>query len=197
MTRRVFFLFIAVSAAWMSSAFTLPMAAYRVAADSTADVAQARHQFELGNYSAAVATLRNAVAQNPNDAEAHFWMARAYYELKDFNNAATEAERSTQINPKNSLYHLWLARSYGEQADREHSFSLARKVKKEFEEAVKLDPSNIPARRDLEEFNIQAPWIVGGNKDAAGEQVDAIAALDPVRGASCTGEIRYRCAEEK
>lgn len=182
MTRRVFILFIAVSAAWMSSAFALPMAAYRVAADSTADVAQARHQFELGNYSAAVATLRNVVAQNPNDAEAHFWMARAYYELKDFNNAAIEAERSTQINPKNSLYHLWLARSYGEQADREHSFSLARKVKKEFEEAVKLDPSNIPARRDLEEFNIQAPWIVGGNKDAAGEQVDAIAALDPVQG---------------
>ena len=34
----------------------------------------------------------------------------------------------------------------------------------------------------MEEFNIQAPWIVGGSKDAAREQVDAIAAIDPVEG---------------
>ncbi len=107
------------------------------------------------------------------------------------------AERGTQIDPKNSLYHLWLARSYGEQADREHSFSLARKVKKEFEEAVQLDPSNTPARRDLEEFNIQAPWIVGGNKDAAGEQVRCHCRARSGAGASCAREIRYRARSRK
>jgi tetratricopeptide (TPR) repeat protein len=163
----------------VSLAITVPN---RVIADSNPDVTQARHQIELGNYSLAVTTLSNAVARNPNDAEAQFWMARAYYEMKDFNNAATHAERATQIEPKNSLYHQWLARAYGEQADREHSFSLARKVKKEFEEAVRLNPSNLQARRALEEFNIEAPWIVGGNKDAAREQADAIAAVDPVEG---------------
>ena len=151
-------------------------------ADSSPDVTQARRQFDLGNYSGAVSTLNNAVARNSNDADAQFWLARAYYELKDFSNAVTHAERAVEIDSKNSLYHQWLARSYGEQADREHSFSLARKVKKEFEEAVRLNPSNIEARRDLEEFNIQAPWIVGGNKDAALDQVNAIAALDPVEG---------------
>lgn len=182
MTRRIFFLMVSICCVWMCLVFTSSALPHRVFADATSDVLQARHQFELGNYSGAVNTLHNAVAQNANNAEAHFWMARAYYELKDFNNAASEAERAVQLDAKNSLYHLWLARSYGEQADREHSFSLARKVKKEFEEAVRLDPSNIAARRDLEEFNIEAPWVVGGNKDAAREQVDAIAALDPVQG---------------
>lgn len=153
-----------------------------VVADSNPDVVQARHQFELGNYSGAVNTLNNAVARNPNDAEAQYWLARAYYELKDFNNAVSHAERATQIEPNNSLYHQWLAESYGGEADREHSFALARKVKKEFEEAVRLNPSNVQARRDLEEFNIDAPWIVGGNKDAALEQANAIAAIDAVEG---------------
>jgi Tfp pilus assembly protein PilF len=55
-------------------------------------------------------------------------------------------------------------------------------VRNEFEEAVHLDPANIQARRDLAEFYFQAPWIVGGSKNGAKEQIDAISALDPVKG---------------
>ena len=55
-------------------------------------------------------------------------------------------------------------------------------MKKEFEDAVSANPSNIAARRDLEEFDLDAPWVVGGNKDEAKAQVDAIAAIDPVQG---------------
>lgn len=165
-------------------------------ADATQEIAQARRQFDAGNYSAAMTTLRNAAAHASNDAEVHFWLARTSYETKDFDNAATEAERATQIDPKNSDYHLWLARSYGEQADREHSFSLARKVKKEFEEAVRLDPKNLQARRDLEEFDMEAPWIVGGNQDAARQQADAIAAADPIEGHLALAKF-YRVAQKK
>ena len=150
--------------------------------NSSPELNQARHLFDLGNYAAAATALNNIVARNANDAEAQFWLARTYYEQKDFDNAATHAERAVEIDPKNSDYHLWLGRSYGQQADRERSFSLARKVKKEFEEAVRLNPSNLDARRDLEEFELQAPWVVGGNKDDAREQATAIAAIDPVRG---------------
>ncbi len=145
-------------------------------------VESGRHLFDAGNYSAAISALKSAVAQNPNNAEAHFWLSRAYFETKDVTNAVAEGEHSIALDPKNSNYHRWLGEYYGDQADREHSFFLARKVKKEFEDAVASDPSNIEARRDLEEFNIQAPWIVGGNKDAAKEQVDAIAAIDPAEG---------------
>jgi len=171
-----------VCAALVCAACLAALNANRAFADASSEITQARRQFDLGNYSGAVTTLNNALGRNPNDGEVQFWLARTFYELKDFANAVTHAERAVEIDPKNSLYHQWLGRSYGEEADREHSFSLARKVKKEFEEAVRLNPSNLEARRDLESFNIQAPWIVGGSKDAAHDQVEAIAAVDPVEG---------------
>ncbi len=55
-------------------------------------------------------------------------------------------------------------------------------MKGEFEQAVELDPSNIAARRDLLEFYLDAPWVVGGDEDKARDQVRAIALLDPVQG---------------
>jgi tetratricopeptide (TPR) repeat protein len=154
----------------------------RGAPDSNPIIDQGRHQFDIGNYQGAVGTFKNAVAQNSNNAQAYYWLGRAYFELHDLQNSITQLEKATQLDAKNSDYHYWLARAYGDEADRERSFFLARKVKKEFEAAVQLDGSNIKARRDLEEFNIQAPWVVGGSKDAAREQMEAIVAIDPVQG---------------
>ena len=142
----------------------------------------AQRQFTSGNYANAITTLQTATAQAPSNAEAYFWLARSYYELRDYDNAITAGEKSVALDAKNSIYHQWLGRIYGGKADREHSFFFARKVKEQFSLAVHLDPSNISARRDLEEYDLDAPWIVGGNKDEARAQVDAIAAIDPVQG---------------
>ena len=148
-----------------------------IAADASAPIQTAQRQFNAGNYSAAITTLQSAVTQNPNSAEAYYWLGR-----RDYDNAIAAAEKSVALDAKNSVYHQWLGTIYGGKADRDRSFSYARKVKKEFEEAVQLNPQNISARRDLEEYDLQAPWVVGGNKDEAKAQVDAIAALDPVEG---------------
>lgn len=142
----------------------------------------ARHGFEAGNYRNAVATLQAALAQNPQDARLHHWLSRCYYELNDYDRAIESAERAVQLEPQNSEYHRWLGRAYGLKADKVHSFGLARKVRREFEEAVRLNPSSIPARRDLIEFLVDAPWIVGGDKDKAWQQAEAVFALDPVEG---------------
>ncbi|MFZ3214849.1 MAG: tetratricopeptide repeat protein [Candidatus Acidiferrales bacterium] len=159
-----------------------PFFAPAVATDSSALMQAAQRQFNAGNYSVAIATLQSAITQNSSNAEAYFWLGRTYYEIRDYDNAITAGEKSVALEPRNSLYHQWLGRIYGGKADRDRSFSYARKVKKEFETAVQLDPSNVAARRDLEEYDLQAPWVVGGNKDEAKSQVDAIAALDPVAG---------------
>ncbi len=152
------------------------------ASDASGAVQTAQHQFNSGNYPAAIKTLQAAAAQAPNNAEVQYWLGRTYYELRDYDNAITAAEKTVELDPKNSLYHQWLGRIYGGKADRDRSFSYARKVKKEFEEAVRLDPSNTQARRDLEEYCMQAPWVVGGSKDEAKEQVTAVEAIDPVEG---------------
>lgn len=152
------------------------------AADASALVQAAQKQFNAGNYSGAITTLQSAVTQNASSAEVYYWLGRSYYEIRDYDNAITAGEKSIALDAKNSAYHQWLGRIYGGKADRDRSFSYARKVKKEFEDAVQLNPSNIPARRDLEDYCLQAPWVVGGSKDEAREQVEAIAALDPVEG---------------
>ena len=66
---------------------------------------------------------------------------------------------------------------------------MAKKVKKEFQNAVQLDPSNIQARLDLMEYCVSVPWIVGGSKDEARAQIEAIEKLDPIEGHLAQGEV--------
>lgn len=142
----------------------------------------AERQFESGNYPAAMAALRAELAKNPQNGRAYYWMGRCYYELRAYDDAAAQEERAAKLEPQNSVYHYWIARAYSEKAERERSFLAGRKVKSEFQEAVRLNPTNIEARRDLAQFYAEAPWIVGGSKEEARAQVDAIAALDPLEG---------------
>jgi tetratricopeptide (TPR) repeat protein len=155
--------------------------AVRVVADSPA-AADGQKKVMAGEYRPAIGILQSAVSASPSDAAAFYWLGRAYYEVKDYDNASANEEKAVALDPKNSLYHQWLGRAYGGKADRDRSFFMAKKVKAEFENAVKLNPSNIDARRDLEEYCIDAPWIAGGSKDEAQQQVDAIAAIDPIEG---------------
>lgn len=148
-------------------------------ADVIADIQQ---QFDSGNYWSAVNTLRALISQNPGNAATHFWLGRCYYEMQEYSNAVSELEKATQLEPYSSVYHDWLGRGYGAVAMREHSFLVARRVKKEFQAAVQSDGSNIDAHRDLEEYLLDAPWIVGGSRSDALAQVDAIAQVNPVDG---------------
>ena len=122
-------------------------------ADQKDQIQKAQHQIEAGDYAAAITALQSVVSQEPGSADGHYWLGRAFYENRDFENAVAQGEKAVALDEKSSLYHDWLGRAYGGQADRDRSFSMARKVKKEFQEAVRLDPSNIAARRDLEEFS--------------------------------------------
>src|SRR5580700_9973024 len=149
-------------------------------ADASSTIQTAQRQMNSGNYTAAISTLQAAIPGNPSSGELFYWLGRAYYEVRDWDSAVAQGEKSVSLDAKNSLYHDWLGREYGGKADRDRSFSDAKKVKSEFKQAVALDSSNIVARRDLEEYCLDAPWIAGGSKDEALEQVSGIAAVDPV-----------------
>ena len=142
----------------------------------------AQRHFSAGNYSAAIAALRSFVSQDPQNAEGFYWLGRCYYEIRDLDEAIVQSAKAVELQPRNSVYHQWLGRDYAAKADRDKSYFTARKVKKHFQQAVQLDPMNLAARRDLEEFCIQAPWIVGGSDDEAKAQVDAIVKVDPIAG---------------
>lgn len=178
---RFYFRFLWMAIFLCTTSFLMPNPAAGLP-DNAGLLQTAQRQFNSGSYSSAITTLQSAITQTPTSAEAYYWLGRSYYELNDFDSAIAAGEKSIALDPKNSLYHEWLGRIYGGKADRDHSFFFARKVKEQFSAAVQLNPSNVAARRDLEEYDLDAPWIVGGNKDEAKAQVEAIAAIDPVQG---------------
>lgn len=145
-------------------------------------LALATRQFENGDYRAAIELLSSALDENPNNAGLLHMRSRTYLEQGEFAKAVADAEHAVSEKPDNSEYRRWLGRAYGSAAEEARSFSMARKVRQAFETAVKLDPSNIHARRDLEQFYLEAPWIVGGSRSKALDQADAIARIDPVAG---------------
>ena len=182
-------LFVLALAACAAVAGQTRVAAARSPIDDTSLIQSAQHEFEMGNYLVAIKSLQAVTAQNYATAEAFFWLGRSYYELRDYDNAVVHTEKAVALDGGNSVYHQWLGRAYGGKADRERSFFLAKKVKKELVEAVRLNPSNIEARLDLEDFCMNAPWIVGGNHDEAREQAEAIASIDHLEGHVARGKF--------
>ncbi|HXH49533.1 MAG TPA: tetratricopeptide repeat protein [Terriglobia bacterium] len=139
-------------------------------------------ELDAGKYAEAASVLEQEVERNPDDAQATLWLARSFLGLADYDRAVTYAERAVQLSPDCSESHYWLARSYAMKADTARSFWLARKARIEYQSAVRLDADNLDARRDLMEFYLQAPWILGGSKEKAWAQVEAIAARSAAEG---------------
>ncbi|HKI27795.1 MAG TPA: tetratricopeptide repeat protein [Candidatus Sulfotelmatobacter sp.] len=135
-----------------------------------------------GRVDDAIQVLQRQIEHAPTDAESDNLLCRAYFMLEEWDRGIPACERARNLDPQNSLYSLWLGRIYGEKASRVGFLSaagLAKKVRTSFERAVELDPKSWEARTDLAEFYLEAPGIVGGGKDKARAQIDAIMPLNP------------------
>ena len=145
-----------------------------------------------GHVDELIQTLQSHLATDPRDAESHNLLCRAYFSLDEWDRGITACERAANLDPQNSLYHLWLGRIYGEKADRAGFFKaagLAKKVRSSFERAVELDTKSWEARTDLAEYYLEAPGIVGGGKDKARAQAEAIQPLNPAMAHWVLGRI--------
>jgi tetratricopeptide (TPR) repeat protein len=135
-----------------------------------------------GRVDEAIAILQQKINDDASDAESYNLLCRTYFMEEDWDHAIPACERARNLDPRNSLYALWLGRAYGEKAGLVGFFSaagMAKKVRTSFERAVELDPKNWEARTDLAEFYLEAPGIVGGGKDKARAQADALMPLNP------------------
>jgi cytochrome c-type biogenesis protein CcmH/NrfG len=137
-----------------------------------------------GRVDDAIVSLQNRITAAPRDAESQNLLCRAYLALTNWDASIAACQRAVALEPGNSQYHLWLGRAYGEKADHSSFFvatGLAKKVRSEFEAAVRIDPSNVEARADLAEFYVEAPGIIGGGMDKAATQAQELASLDPAQ----------------
>jgi tetratricopeptide (TPR) repeat protein len=145
-----------------------------------------------GHVDEALQFLDQQIRQTPNDAGSHNLLCRTYFMMEDWDRAISQCERARDLDPENSLNYLWLGRIYGEKADRVNPLSamgLAKKVRSAFERAVELAPDGWEARADLGEFYVQAPGMVGGGKDKAREQANALMPLKPAKAYWLLGQI--------
>jgi cytochrome c-type biogenesis protein CcmH/NrfG len=162
---------------------------------SLADSADSKLLAE-GRVDDAIASLQRRISSAPKDAEAYNLLCRAYFTLSEWDKGTSACEKAVALDPENAEYHLWLGRIYGEKADHAGFWSaagLAKKVRTEFENAVRLNPNSAEARTDLAEFYLEAPGIVGGGRDKAEAQAQKLASMDPVK----AGWVKGRLAEKK
>ncbi len=148
--------------------------------------------YQKGEFKEAVSLLQQLRSNSPDDADVRLWLGKSYLKVRDWDNAVQEMEKSTQLQPSSAQRHLWLGRACGARAA--HSFFVkalgwARRVAKEFEAANRLSPENLDIRFDLLDFYLDAPILIGGGKEKADAEAEAIAKLDPRKGYTARAAI--------
>jgi tetratricopeptide (TPR) repeat protein len=159
---------------------------------STEALAQANNALQAGQADTALALLQ----PQPSSAQVHNLRCRVFFTLEQWDAAASECQQAVNLEEHDSDFHLWLGRALGEKADHAwfgSAFSLAKRARMEFEEAVRLNSQNAAALADLGEFYYEAPAVVGGGAEKADEVAFQLDRVDPER----AHELRGRIAESR
>ncbi len=159
------------------------------------DLVGAIRRFKQSDFAGAKKAFQALAKQNPKSPEISFYLGRHALIDGDTKGAIEFFERAVKLAPKNGEYHFWLGRTLGLAATEANPIRmamLAKKVKSEFETAVKLDPTLIDARFGLLDFYMMAPGLMGGSEEKAMEQAAEIRKLDPMRGHSASASIYRR-----
>jgi len=151
---------------------------------------------EADNALTLLSPVLSSTASAPALAEAHNLACRVHLTIEQWDAAINDCEQATRLVPENdpgsSDDHLWLARALGQKASRASfmtAFSLAKRSRAEFEEAVRIDPRNGAALSDLGDFDRQAPSIVGGGIDKARDIAGRLDKVDPARAHKLLAQI--------
>ncbi len=175
-------------AAWLAMAVAFPACAQIPAATLT----EANAALQAGEADRALALLTPLPTTGQGAAEAQNFECRVRFMMQQWDAAAKECEIAVRLDESNSNYHMWLGRALGQKADLASfltAFSLGKRVRSEFEEAVRLDPGNAEALTDLGYFYRAAPGIVGGGTQKAENIAAQLDRIDPARAHQLRGEI--------
>ena len=159
-------------------------------------LAQVNQALQAGEADKALGLISSLPEGGAQIAEAQNLECRVRYTLQQWDAAVGNCEQAVRLDGQNSNDHLWLGRALGEKADRASfmtAFSLGKRVRVEFEAAVKLDSHNAEALSDVGDFYKEAPGVVGGGMDKA----EAIAGQLDTVDAARAHQLRARIAEAR
>ena len=176
--------------AWLGLAAAAVIGAFAQGGEST-QLAQANAALQAGEADKALALLNPLIGPG-GKAEAYNLRCRVEFGLEQWDRAADDCEQAVKLDGQSSDDHLWLGRALGEKASRAsflNAFSLAKRVRVEFEEAVRLNSRNGAALADLGQFYSEAPGVVGGGVAKAEGVAAQLDKIDPLRAIELRGQI--------
>lgn len=163
-----------------------------VPAASAQSVDRAKQLFGDAKYAEAKSELLAVQEANDRNAAVAYYLGRIAKIDNDGDEALRQFERAVQLEDANGLYHYWLGTAISDAAQRASTARMAlmaRRVRKEWERAVELDPNQVDARLGLVSFYAIAPWFWGGSMDKARAQATEIAKRSAMQGAMARGVV--------
>jgi tetratricopeptide (TPR) repeat protein len=140
---------------------------------------------EAGHWKKARTIVEARIREAPDDALANFLLSQIRNAFGDQKSPLPLAEKAVALDGGVAKYHRQLAEVIGVTAQHAsvlQQLILARRFKKEIDTALKLDPTNVQALRDLMEFYLLAPGIAGGDKARARSVAERIGQADAAEG---------------
>lgn len=169
------------------------------------DLANGIELLNDGKYEQAKSFFIEKVEANENNAEANYYLGRAYFMLDDHDNAVDYCEEAIELDDSKADYHFWLANALGKKARHSNVFKqawLARRILKEFERTIEIDPRNVYGHVGCANFYIHAPSIMGGGLEKARKEAEILLKLSPMQGRILLAAIYEKeekpdCAEKE
>jgi len=140
---------------------------------------------EAGHWKRARSLVEQRLRATPDEPEAVYLVSQISAAFGDRTAPLEMAERAVRLNGGVARYHRQLAEVQGVMAQHANLFQqalLARRFRKEIDAALSLDPRDVQALRDLVEFYLMAPGILGGETSKAEAVARQIAAIDASAG---------------
>jgi len=143
----------------------------------------AERLIEAGHWKRARAVVEARIREAPGEALANYLLSQIRNAFGERTTPLSLAEKAVALDDRTAKYHRQLAEVLGVMAQHAGAIRqlfLARRFRSEIDTALALDPRDTQALRDLLEFYLLAPGILGGDAAKAEATAGRIGGIDAV-----------------
>ena len=152
---------------------------------SRAEQSPAEKLIEAGHWKQARSIIEARLREAPADALSNFLLSQIRGAFGDRSTPLVLAEKAVALDGRTAKYHRQVAEVLGVTAQHAGAFQqllLAHRFHREIDAALSSDPRDLQALRDLLEFYLLAPGLIGGDPRRAVDIAARIGGIDAVEG---------------